>query len=104
MEIKINERLVELYHREEMLWRQRSRINWLAEGDKNTKKILLRASMRRKKNMIKALSNSLGVMVEDPVELKILVSNFYEDVYKSEGVSNMEGAGSCAQEGHGTNE
>lgn len=90
VELKIIERLVQLYHREEILWRQRSRINWLSEGDRNTKNFHLRASMRRKKNMIKALSNSLGVQVDDPVELKELVSNFYKDLYTSEGVLNME--------------
>jgi hypothetical protein len=90
LEQKINERLVELYHREELLWRQRSRIEWLNAGDKNTKFFHLRASMRRKKNMIKALSNALGIMVDDPAELKELVSNFYKDLYKTEGVTNME--------------
>ena len=55
IELKINENLVELYHREEILWRQRSRIEWLTSGDKNTRFFHLRASIRRKKNMIKAL-------------------------------------------------
>lgn len=35
--------------------------------------------------MIKALSNSLGVMVEDTTALKELVSSFYRDLYTSEG-------------------
>ena len=60
-ERKVNERLVELYHKEELLWRQRSRIEWLTAGDKSTNFFHMRASMRRKKNMIKALMNSLGV-------------------------------------------
>ena len=35
-ELKINEKLVELYHWEELMWCQRSRLEWLASGDKNT--------------------------------------------------------------------
>ena len=65
-EQKINEKLIEMYHREEIMWRQRAKIRWLSAGDRNTRFFHMRASMRRKKNMIKALQNSLGVLVEDP--------------------------------------
>lgn len=37
-ELKVQERIVELNFREEIMWRQRSRIQWLAEGNGNTKK------------------------------------------------------------------
>lgn len=60
-ELKLNERLVELYHREELMWRQRSWLEWLSAGDRNTKFFHMRASMRRKKNMIRALTNALGL-------------------------------------------
>lgn len=81
LELKINEKLVELYHREELMWRQRSRIQWLSAGDKNTRFFHMRASLRRKKNMIKALANSLGAIIDDPTELRVMVSDFYKTIY-----------------------
>lgn len=88
--LKINEQLIELYHSEEIMWQQRARIEWLSAGDKNTKFFHLRASLRRKKNMIKALQNSLGVEISDPDQLKVLANNFYQTLYLSEGVQDME--------------
>lgn len=89
-ELKINERLIELYHREEIMWRQRARIEWLSSEDKNTKFFHLRASLRRKKNMIRALQNSLGVHVDDPTELRVLANNFYQQLYTSKGVQGLQ--------------
>lgn len=44
LKIKVTDQLVELYHREEILWRQRARVAWLMHGDKNTYFFHLRAS------------------------------------------------------------
>ena len=54
-EIKIMGRLVELYHMEEIKQLQRSLIDCISDGDHNMEFFQRRASMRRRKNMIKSL-------------------------------------------------
>lgn len=89
-ELKATDRLVELYHREEILWRQRARLEWLVHGDKNTYFFHLRASRRRRKNLIKALARPDGSLTEDKGEMEALTTNFDKHLYTSEGVQNMD--------------
>ena len=89
-EIKVQERIVELNHREEIMWKQRSRIMWLAEGDKNTRFFHLRASQRRRRNQITKLRRPDGEITENEVEMGALASVFYKDLYTSEGTEDME--------------
>jgi hypothetical protein len=48
-----------------------------------------RASMRRRKNLIKALTGSDGQTVEDPEALKSMMNDFYKNLFTSEGVQDM---------------
>ncbi|XP_073025129.1 uncharacterized protein [Primulina eburnea] len=49
-----------LAYKEEVYWKQRSRVNWLAHGDRNSKYFHARASKRRSTNHIKGLVSSHG--------------------------------------------
>ena len=89
-EIKVQERIVELNHREEIMWKQCSRIMWLAEGDKNTWFFHLRASQRRRRNQITKLRKPDGEITKNEVEMGALASAFYKDLYTSEGIEDME--------------
>ena len=48
--------------------------------------------MRRRKNMIRALHNALGIRVEDKAEMKQLVTDFYKTLYTMEGVQGVDDA------------
>ena len=51
----------EILTREEMMWKQRSRVEWLRNGDRNTKFFHASASQRRRKNRIDGVMDSKGV-------------------------------------------
>jgi len=49
-----------MLYREKMLWLQRSRVIWLKEGDKNTKKNHWKAVWQGQKNKIQRLKKEDG--------------------------------------------
>lgn len=89
MELKIVERIKELNHREELMWKQRARLQWLAAGDKNTRFFHLRASSRRRRNMIVKLKKQDGQLTENVAEMSRMATAFNQGLYTSEGTSNM---------------
>jgi hypothetical protein len=71
-------------HREEIMWRQRSRIKWLQEGDQNTKFFHRKATGRAKKNKIRKLNKRDGTETTDANEFKDLENIFFRDLYSKE--------------------
>ncbi|XP_077246142.1 uncharacterized protein LOC143886026 [Tasmannia lanceolata] len=71
---------------EEIFWRQKSRVRWLKEGDKNSAYFHAVASVRRRKNIIESLVDN-GVEVSGKDEITKVVLQFYKSLYSSEGGS-----------------
>ena len=62
------ERRVELncwLDKEDTMWKQRSRLNWFKEGDRNTRFFHAKASSRFQKNLIEGIYNDEGLWQED---------------------------------------
>jgi hypothetical protein len=71
----------ELLYREEMLWLQRARVDWLREGDRNTKFFHQKATWRARKNRIRKLKEAQGVWVEDQARMKEMVNEYFQELY-----------------------
>jgi hypothetical protein len=59
-EIKTQGKLAELSYREEIMWRQQACIQWLPEGDQNTKNSTQKASGRKRRNKILTITRPDG--------------------------------------------
>ena len=59
-EAQLQEQLEERRKQEEILWKQKSKVQWLREGEKNTKKFHRAMIHRRHVNRITHLEDSQG--------------------------------------------
>ncbi|KAL4272634.1 hypothetical protein GQ457_13G013290 [Hibiscus cannabinus] len=69
--------------KEELHWEQRTRVNWLQYGDKNTHFFHSHASYRKRKNVVKGLSDGHGNWLTGEAELLNLRSCFMNKVLKA---------------------
>lgn len=80
-------RYSELMSHHETYWRQRSRVLWLRDGDRNSAFFHRRASNRRSQNKIKGLTDSEGVWHTQPAKIRSLLLDYFENIFKAEGIA-----------------
>jgi hypothetical protein len=86
----IENKLHELFEREEIMYRQRSRQDWLKAGDRNTKFFQNCASHRKRKNTVRALKRDDGSLCNTNEGMLEMALAFYQQLYTSEGSSNSD--------------
>uniref|UniRef100_A0A2N9I4C0 Reverse transcriptase domain-containing protein n=1 Tax=Fagus sylvatica TaxID=28930 RepID=A0A2N9I4C0_FAGSY len=69
--------------KDEIMWRQRSRVSWLTEGDKNTKFFHESASKRRRTNTIMGIHDQNVVWQTDPLELERVTVDYFTQMFTS---------------------
>ncbi|XP_060965639.1 uncharacterized protein LOC115713676 [Cannabis sativa] len=75
--------------KEEVYWKQRSRVDWLRAGDRNTKKFHHRASTRKKNNLICQITLPDGSTSHDPATITSQYLHFYNSLFTSQGLCDM---------------
>ena len=78
-------KLKEALHQEEVWLRQRSRVPWLREGDRNTSYFQAQAAQRKRMNKIHGLRRVDGSVCENENEDKAEVLAFYQNLYQTQG-------------------
>ena len=68
-------------NREEELWALKSRVNWMIQGDRNTAFYHVSTLVRRKRNKIMAIKDSVGEWISQEEDIKELVRSGYSAIY-----------------------
>ncbi|KAL4324280.1 hypothetical protein GQ457_11G002870 [Hibiscus cannabinus] len=82
-EVKRN--LKQVLDREERYWRQRLRVQWLTERDRNTSFFHACANGRKKKNWIREIKDAHGNLVEGTGKVMEVAVEFFSNLYRSNG-------------------
>ena len=80
-EKSVAKQLREALRQEEIWLKQRSRVSWLHEGDRNTGYFQAQAAQQKCTNRITSLERVDGQQCTDPVEVKTEIMDFYMALY-----------------------
>ncbi len=86
-EEKLQKEYNECLRREELLWRQKSRVTWLTTSDLNTKFFHITTLVRRRRNQICFLKNNSGSWVQGNEAIGTSFSSFFLELFKSSNPS-----------------
>ncbi|KAK9933799.1 hypothetical protein M0R45_020974 [Rubus argutus] len=86
----LESQLLELQEKEEVFWRQQSRVTWLQLGDRNTRFFHERASGRKRNNTIHGLFNSQDIWQSDPDVIGNLFCDYIAALFTKSGGVQME--------------
>ncbi|KAE8695369.1 hypothetical protein F3Y22_tig00110718pilonHSYRG00104 [Hibiscus syriacus] len=82
----LKKELEEVLQQEESLWLQKSRNQWILNGDKNTKYFHSCTMLRRRHNYVEALKATDGSWISDQEVLCLMAVNYYKDLFTSSKV------------------
>ncbi|CAN1817498.1 Putative ribonuclease H protein At1g65750 [Linum perenne] len=91
-EISLLQELDEIWRNDEIGWKQRANVKWLAEGDRNTAFFHTSVIHRRQRNKITRLQDSNGNWIQTDRELSNHANAFFKDLFtkRPNGTANFD--------------
>ncbi|KAM6595903.1 hypothetical protein CsatA_006427 [Cannabis sativa] len=75
------DKLKEALAREEIFWRQKSRVKWLQQGDSCTKFFMASTVIRRRRNFIQELKTDVGSWERDPKTIAEMFTTKFNSIF-----------------------
>lgn len=82
--------LLECYEEEENFWRQRSRIQWLNSGDRNSSFFHAVTRGRRAQNRFSVIENAAGLAFYKEGEIVNTIADYYRDLFASSSTGQLQ--------------
>uniref|UniRef100_A0ACD5ZWQ4 Uncharacterized protein n=1 Tax=Avena sativa TaxID=4498 RepID=A0ACD5ZWQ4_AVESA len=86
----IEQKLCDLFECEDIMAHQRSRVDWLREGDRSTAFFHAKAAARKRTNKINSIIREDGSKCDSQGEIKGMVHKFYENLFSSEPYESVD--------------
>lgn len=83
------EDLESLLQREELMWAQKARSEWILKGDRNTRFFQTVVKQRRAKSRIHCIKNAKGVLIEDPEGVEKIFVGHFNSAYEASNTSTV---------------
>ena len=87
---ELNAEIRRLTDMEDCMWNQWAKVDWLHDGDKNTKYFHCRSTERNKRNYISGLENELGFWVEEESQIGGMLVQYFSNLFTSSNPINLD--------------
>ena len=86
----LHKELYTLHTKEEKMWKQRSRTQWLQHGDRNTRFSHCQATWRQRRNPIQGITDEAGTWQQDEDMIETTLVSYYKTLFTSSTPVDME--------------
>ncbi|XP_028122580.1 uncharacterized protein LOC114319723 [Camellia sinensis] len=90
LELDLIDQYNKVLYQEELLWFQKSRSNWITQGERNTKNFQLTTITKRKRRKIEILRNDSGGWCDQLDQLKNLITSYFVNHFSYSPTTSLD--------------